>query len=116
LGAEVPLHFSAFHPDHKMQGTPATPVATLIRARELALAQGLHYVYTGNVHHLAGDATHCPQCNTTLIARDWYALKQYRLTQDGHCPQCGAPVAGRYDAQPGNFGRRRIPVTLAAQA
>lgn len=116
LGPDVPLHFSAFHPDHKMPDTPATPLATLVRARALAQQQGLEYVYTGNVHHHAGDTTCCPHCQTALIARDWYQIERYQLTADGHCPQCGGAVAGRFDAQAGHFGRRRIPIPISISA
>ncbi|MDO8771714.1 MAG: AmmeMemoRadiSam system radical SAM enzyme [Burkholderiaceae bacterium] len=112
LGPDVPLHFSAFHPDHKMPDVPATPPATLVRARNIALKTGLHYVYTGNVHHVEGDTTFCPACQTPLIVRDWYQIKQFRLAADGHCPDCGAAVAGRFDAQAGTFGRKRIPITI----
>ncbi|WP_114972297.1 AmmeMemoRadiSam system radical SAM enzyme [Rhodoferax ferrireducens] len=114
LGADVPLHFSAFHPDHKMQDVPATPPATLVRARNMALEAGLHYVYTGNVHHIEGDTTYCPDCHAPLIVRDWYQIKQYRLAADGHCPDCGTAVNGRFAAQAGNFGRKRIPIAMHA--
>ncbi|MGB4361865.1 MAG: AmmeMemoRadiSam system radical SAM enzyme [Rhodoferax sp.] len=112
LGADVPLHFSAFHPDYKMDDVPPTPVATLVRARNIALQQGLHYVYTGNVHNIEGDTTFCPNGKAPLIVRDWYQINDYRLTASGHCPDCGNPVAGRFDAKCGHFGRQRIPVTL----
>ncbi|HSG58685.1 MAG TPA: AmmeMemoRadiSam system radical SAM enzyme, partial [Woeseiaceae bacterium] len=79
LGAEVPLHFSAFHPDWKMLDTPATPKSTLTRAREIALRNGLHYVYTGNVHDFAGSSTYCPNCDDILIGRDWYQLSTWNL-------------------------------------
>lgn len=114
LGADVPLHFSAFHPDHKMQDVPATPKTTLVRAREIALQQGLHHVYTGNVHHKAGDTTHCAQCGSTLIERDWYRIDGYRLTAEGCCPDCGHALAGHYDRTAEHFGRRRIPVAIGA--
>ncbi|MDP2370238.1 AmmeMemoRadiSam system radical SAM enzyme [Rhodoferax sp.] len=114
LGPDVPLHFSAFHPDYKMQDVPATPLATLVRARDIALKQGLHYVYTGNVHHVEGDTTFCPSCHAKLIVRDWYDIKEYRLTPDGHCPDCATAIAGRFDSQAGHFGRHRIPVAIAA--
>ena len=97
LGPDVPLHFSAFHPDYKMPDVPATPPATLVRARNIALKAGLHYVYTGNVHNIEGDTTFCPDCFAPLIARDWYQINSYRLTADGCCPDCDARVAGRFD-------------------
>ena len=114
LGPEVPLHFSAFHPDYKMPHVPATPLATLTRARHLARAAGLHHVYTGNVHHAEGDTTFCPHCQAVLIERDWYRIDRYRLDARGHCPDCGAPLAGRFEHTAGKFGRKRIPVVIGA--
>ncbi len=112
LGPEVPLHFSAFHPDWKMSDVPPTPAATLTRARDIALKAGLHYVYTGNVHDPAGGTTSCPDCHAPLIVRDWYRIDDYRLTPDGHCPQCGSPIAGRFGVFSHPFGNRRIPIAL----
>ena len=112
LGPDVPLHFSAFHPDFKMPDVPATPPATLVRARRIALRAGLRYVYTGNVHNTDGDTTFCPQCQAPLIVRDWYLIKSYRLTATGHCPDCGAAVAGRFDTHAEHFGRQRIPIAM----
>ena len=112
LGPDVPLHFTAFHPDHKMPNVPATPVATLVRARDIALKQGLFYVYTGNVHNAEGDTTFCSNCHSPLIVRDWYQIKQYRLNKDGCCPECGTALAGRFTAEAENFGQRRIPVAI----
>jgi pyruvate formate lyase activating enzyme len=114
LGADVPLHFSAFHPDYKMPDIPATPPSTLIRARKLAMKQGLQHVYTGNVRYQEGDTTLCPHCQATLIERDWYQIVRYRLTPQGHCPDCGHVLAGRFDKQAGRFGRQRIPIVLSA--
>ena len=114
LGPDVPLHFSAFHPDYKMPDVPATPPATLVRARNLALKAGLHHVYTGNVHNIEGDTTFCHHCRAPLIVRDWYQINQYRLTPRGGCPDCGAALAGRFDAQESHFGRRRIPISIEA--
>ncbi len=112
LGPDVPLHFTAFHPDHKMPDVPATPAATLIRARKIALDHGLHYVYTGNVRNAEGDTTFCPQCRRALIERDWHRIANYHLTPDGHCPHCDTAIAGRFAAQAGNFGRRRVPIAI----
>jgi pyruvate formate lyase activating enzyme len=114
LGPEVPIHFTAFHPDYKMRDIGATPASTLVRAREIAMGEGLHYVYTGNVHNKEGDTTFCPGCHAPVIERDWYAIEAYALTPDGACPHCGHAIAGRFDAKAGNFGRKRIPVRLAA--
>ncbi|GBG01314.1 AmmeMemoRadiSam system radical SAM enzyme [Azospira sp. I13] len=112
LGPEVPLHFSAFHPDWKFQAAPPTPAATLSRARQIAQEAGLHFVYTGNVHDPEGGTTACPHCHTPLIVRDWYRLESYRLTPGGGCPECGHPLAGRFGPQAGDFGPRRQPVHL----
>jgi len=112
LGPDVPVHFTAFHPDYKMPDIPATPVATLHRAREIALGEGLNYVFTGNVHDERGGTTYCPSCRTALIVRDWYRIEEYRVTADGKCPDCGTAIAGRYGKFNGQFGRRRIPVAI----
>ena len=114
LGPDVPLHFSGFHPDFKMREVPATPPATLRRARDIARRVGLHHVYTGNVHDVEGDTTACSGCGGALIVRDWYQLLKYRVTAEGTCPDCGHPVPGRFDSAPGTFGRRRIPVRIPA--
>jgi pyruvate formate lyase activating enzyme len=112
LGPDVPLHFSAFHPDFKLRDVPPTPPATLRRARRQAMAAGLRFVYTGNVHDPEGDATACPRCGALVIERDWYELLAWRLDRQGRCAACGAAIPGRFDPLPGNFGRRRIPVSI----
>jgi len=116
LGTDVPLHFSAFHPDYKMPDIPPTPPSTLIRAREIGIQSGLEYVYTGNVHNQQGDTTFCPHCKVPLIVRDWYQIKRYRLTGNGRCPDCHAAIAGYFDPVAGNFGRKRIPIAIGAYA
>jgi pyruvate formate lyase activating enzyme len=116
LGTDVPLHFSAFHPDFKMRDVPATPPATLQRARRIALESGLRFVYVGNVHDPAGQTTSCPGCGAPVIVRDWYELRDYRLTDDGRCAGCGTAVPGVFDGPPGSWGRRRLPVTIRAGA
>ncbi|MBA1145750.1 AmmeMemoRadiSam system radical SAM enzyme [Ectothiorhodospiraceae bacterium WFHF3C12] len=113
VGPDVPLHFSAFHPDFRMRDVPATPPATLSRAREIAMQQGLRYVYTGNVHDPAGGSTYCHGCGEMLIGRDWYALSTWHL-RAGACTRCGTPLPGVFEDQPGRWGRRRMPVNVAA--
>ena len=112
LGPDVPLHFTAFHPDYKMLDKPATPPATLTRARRIALANGLRYVYTGNVHDPEGGTTFCHACGAPLVVRDWYELRGWSLTGDGRCLSCGTPCPGRFAGPPGNWGARRRPVRL----
>jgi pyruvate formate lyase activating enzyme len=113
LGPHVPVHFSAFHPDWKMLDTPATPPATLRRAREVAMANGLRYVYTGNIHDPRGQSTWCHGCGERLIERDGYTLGEWRLTAEGRCARCGTTCAGVFEAQPGAWGARRMPVRLS---
>ena len=115
LGPDVPLHFSAFHPDWKMTDRPATPPATLTRARSLAMRNGLRYVYTGNVHDAAGGSTWCPGCGALLIERDWFELGHWGLAPDGACAACGLEIPGVFAAQPGQWGARRLPVSLHRQ-
>jgi pyruvate formate lyase activating enzyme len=112
LGPEVPLHFTAFHPDWKMLTTPATPAATLTMARGIAREVGLHHVFTGNIHDPEGQSTYCHACGSMLIGRDWYDLTAWNLTGDGHCCRCGAPCPGVFDGAPGTWGRRRRAVAL----
>lgn len=112
LGPDVPVHFSAFRPEYRMSDVPATPTATLIRARNIALKAGLNYVYTGNVHHADGDTTFCPKCHTPIIVRDWFQINLYRLSPDASCPDCGTQIAGRYEAKVDDFGRKRIPIAI----
>src|SRR5204862_201278 len=114
VGPEVPLHFTAFHPDWKMTDIPATPAATLTRAREIGQLAGLNYVYTGNVHDSDGGSTYCPSCEKPVIVRDWYRIDGYHVTADGRCEYCSAPIAGRFGKFERPFGPRRIPVRLAA--
>jgi pyruvate formate lyase activating enzyme len=114
LGPDVPLHFTAFHPDYKMTDLPPTPGATLTRARKIAIDEGLRYVYTGNVHDLEGGTTFCAGCGGALIVRDWHRIESYRLSADGTCPDCGAAIPGRFESfdKRRQFGRRRIPVAI----
>jgi pyruvate formate lyase activating enzyme len=116
LGPDVPLHFTAFHPDYKLSDIPATPPATLARARRIAIANGLHYVYTGNVHDAEGGTTYCPHCANAVIVRDWHRILNYRVSDDGACRECGGHIAGRFERFAKPFGPRRIPVRLAGFA
>ena len=113
-GPEVPLHFSAFHPDFRMLEHPRTPLETLLRARRIAMAAGLHHVYLGNVHHYDGQSSYCAGCGTRVIGRDWYALSDWGLDDHGACVTCGTPMAGVFDGPPGRWGRKRQPVRIVA--
>ncbi|MEH6466083.1 MAG: AmmeMemoRadiSam system radical SAM enzyme [Porticoccus sp.] len=112
LGPDVPMHFSAFHPDWKMQDTPATPPETLTKARQIAMKNGVRYAYTGNVHDRAGGSTFCPSCRELIIERDWYQLGFWGLNEQGCCHACGERIAGVFEATPGDWGSRRVPVKL----
>jgi pyruvate formate lyase activating enzyme len=112
LGPDVPVHFTAFHPDYKMLDTPPTPPETLSRARQIALANGIRYAYIGNVFDRAGDSTYCAGCGERVIERDWYRLGEYGLTDDGRCRTCGEHLPGVFAGAPGAWGRRRLPVRL----
>ncbi len=117
LGPDVPLHFSAFHPDWKMRDLPHTPKQTLVRSREIALKNGIRYAYTGNVHDYDGSSTYCHDCGEVLIGRDWYELSTWNISFEGNysgnCANCGTPVAGVFDGPPGDWGRKRQPVRLS---
>lgn len=112
LGPDVPLHFSAFHPDFKLRDCPPTPASTLRRARAQAMRHGLRYVYTGNVHDELGGTTMCPGCTAPVITRDWYSLGPYGLDDHGACRACGERIPGRFDGPPGDWGRRRLRVRV----
>ena len=112
LGPDVPLHFTAFHPDFRMLDKPSTPYTTLTRARAIARAAGLRYVYVGNVHDEDGSSTYCPGCGTKVIGRDWHTLGVWHLSGDGKCLSCGTQIPGVFDGPPGKWGARRVPVNL----
>ncbi len=112
LGDQVPLHFTAFHPDFKMMDVPNTPAGTLKRARQQALAAGLKHVYTGNVFDLRGQSTYCGNCGELLIERDWYRLGGWHLTSRGQCEYCDAPLSGVFEPGPERWGPRRFRITL----
>ncbi|HKW13456.1 MAG TPA: AmmeMemoRadiSam system radical SAM enzyme, partial [Candidatus Krumholzibacteria bacterium] len=116
LGPDVPLHFSAFHPDYRMLDVPPTPPATLTRARRIAREAGIHHVYVGNVHDEEGSSTYCSKCGEKLIGRDWYVMTQWNLTAAGACRKCGEPLPGRIEGKPGTWGARRQMVDMRAFA
>ena len=116
LGPDVPMHFTAFHPDFRMLDRPPTPPATLARARRIATANGVRFAYTGNVHDREGSSTWCTACGTLLVERDWYELGRYHVSDDGRCLDCGTPCPGVFDGPAGGWGSRRVPVRLRRSA
>ncbi|PRP92626.1 Radical SAM superfamily protein [Enhygromyxa salina] len=116
LGPDVPLHFSAFHPDFKVTDVPPTPAATLRRARAQAKAAGLQYVYTGNIRDTHGQSTYCTHCGQELVGRDGYAITNWHLDAEGRCDACGERVPGHFAAEPGDWGMKRVPVSLTEEA
>jgi pyruvate formate lyase activating enzyme len=114
LGDDVPVHFTAFHPDFKMRETPPTPPATLVRARQIAIEEGIRFAYTGNVHDVANQSTWCSGCGKRLIERDWYELGEYNLVGNW-CRFCGTTLPGVFDqgrTTPGDWGRKRVPLRI----
>ena len=116
LGRDVPMHFTAFHPDFKMRDIPPTPPQTLTRARQIARRNGVRFAYIGNVLDRQGGLTTCPTCGLALIERDRYALGAYRVTDDGRCQRCATVLPGVFDGPAGDWGTRRMPVRLATGA
>jgi pyruvate formate lyase activating enzyme len=115
LGPDVPLHFSAFHPDFRMLDVERTPAETCLRAREQARHHGIHHVYSGNIHDKSGQSTYCAGCGAVVIERDWYELGAYRL-KDDRCAACGTALPGRFareGLERGSWGRRRLRVAIA---
>jgi pyruvate formate lyase activating enzyme len=112
LGPDVPMHFTAFHPDFKLLDRPPTPPATLTRARRIARANGVRHAYTGNVHDADGQSTYCAGCGDRVIRRDGYEIDDYRLDDAGRCTACGAQLPGVFDGPVGGWGPRRRRVVL----
>ena len=112
LGPEIPIHFTAFHPDYRMKDKPNTPPETLNLARRTALKNGVRHAYIGNVSDRGRASTYCYNCNALLIGRDRFTLTHWRLSQTGQCQQCGTPCAGVFEAAPGAWGAKRLPVRM----
>ena len=117
LGPDVPVHFTAFHPDWKMQDKPRTPPETLFKAYNIARKNGIHYVYTGNIHDERTGSTYCHKCSDKLIGRDWHELTTWNISFEGNyrgnCASCGEAVAGVFENQPGTWGRKRQPIRFS---
>lgn len=113
LGPDVPMHFSVFHPDWKMQDKPTTPHATIKKARQIALDNGIHHAYVGNMHDKEADSTWCSHCGKLLIGRDWYQLSEWQLDTQACCLSCGQPCVGVFEPFPGSWGPKRQLVNMA---
>lgn len=100
LGYQVPVHFSAFRPAYQLQSIPATPPTTLFQAREIALANGLKFVYTGNIDDPAGQTTTCPQCHQAIISRTRFQVDEYHVDEEFCCRYCGQSIAGLFCEEP----------------
>jgi len=112
LGPDVPMHFTAYHPDWKMRDKAHTPLQSLLNARQIALKNGVHHAYVGNVHDKAAESTYCHHCAKLLIGRDWYELSEWNLDDNGNCRFCGTRCAGLFLAQPGQWGAKRRAVVM----
>ncbi len=112
LGADIPMHFTAFHPDYRMQDIPPTPASTLHRARRIAMNNGVRYAYTGNIRDSTGATTWCHRCGALLIERHGYQISQWQLDARGRCLRCQSPLPGVFESQPGTWGARSLPVRM----
>ncbi|OIP84663.1 MAG: AmmeMemoRadiSam system radical SAM enzyme [Rhodobacterales bacterium CG2_30_65_12] len=113
-GADTPLHFTAFTPQHRMPHHAATTLESVLGAREIAKAVGLHHVYVGNVHHEAAQSSYCTGCGQRVIGRDWHAITAWHLDDSGHCRNCGTRFAGVIEGPPGTWGAKRQPIRIGA--
>ena len=114
LGPDVPMHFTAFHPDYRMRDRPPTPKSTLQRARQIARSEGVLHAYVGNVVDDDGGSTYCGDCGARLVGRAGYELTYWALDDAGACMECGARLAGRFQGPPGSWGGRRQSIRLGA--
>lgn len=112
LGPDVPLHFSAFHPDYRMRDKPNTPPETLFTARRIAKEAGIRHVYCGNIHDLGRQSSYCHGCGARVVERDWYQLSTYDLDNVGGCQFCGTTLPGVFEGPAGSWGRKRLPVAI----
>lgn len=112
LGDDVPVHFTAFHPDWKMRDKPRTPEETLLNATRIARLNGISHAYVGNIHNKYESSTYCAHCGELLIERDWHQLGEWNLDDSGQCRHCGTLLAGVIEPVPGTWGRQRQPVKL----
>jgi pyruvate formate lyase activating enzyme len=117
VSRDIPWHFTAFHPDYKLTGPPATAARQLERAAEIGAAAGLNFVYAGNLPGRVGawENTFCPHCHEQVIERTGYVIREYRITGDGKCPKCQGVIPGVWPAGGAGDVRRCRTGTEAAQ-
>jgi AmmeMemoRadiSam system radical SAM enzyme len=114
IGDEVPIHFTAFHPDFRMLDHPSTPLETLILAQDIAISAGIKFAYVGNVHDKERQSTRCPGCGELLVERDWYQLSAYNIDVVGRCNSCQTRIPGRFGEAKGDWGAKRQPIRIDA--
>jgi pyruvate formate lyase activating enzyme len=102
ISPDIPWHVTAYHPDYRMLNNPHTPATTLQTAADIGQEAGLNYVYAGNIPGKVGslENTYCPGCQTLLIYRRGYVVRDYRISPQGTCPKCGIKIAGRWTDDP----------------
>jgi AmmeMemoRadiSam system radical SAM enzyme/AmmeMemoRadiSam system protein B/AmmeMemoRadiSam system protein A len=115
VGADVPVHFTAFHPDFRMTDRGRTPHETLLQAKQIAIEQGIRFAYVGNVNDVKNQSTWCPSCQHLLIERNHYQLGAYHVA-NGCCANCGQAIAGHFENHPGNWGAKRQPIRISDHA
>ena len=96
LGRDVPIHFTRFHPQYLLKNLPPTPIKTLERAKEIADAAGLNYVYIGNVPGHPAENTRCPACGKTVIKRTGFIVRENNIIKN-KCRFCSATIAGKWE-------------------
>jgi len=112
LGPNLPIHFTAFHPDWKMRDIPPTPSSTLHMARSIALRNGIRYAYVGNVFAPGGSSTYCHECGAMLVGREWFDITAWNLSADGRCRACGAKCSGVFEGPPPATNGRFMPIRI----
>jgi pyruvate formate lyase activating enzyme len=96
VGPDVPIHYTRFHPDYKLLNLPPTPIATLERARDIAMSKGIHYAFVGNVPGHEGNNTYCPKCKKIVVKRSGMFTSEINL-KNGKCEYCGYAIKGIWD-------------------
>ena len=114
VSRDIPWHVTAFHPDYRMAGPPATTVRQILRAAEIGAEEGLHFVYAGNLPGRVGpwENTFCPSCHERLIERTGYLVRDYKITGAGQCPRCRTTLPGLWPGGKTEVNRGDSPADL----